>query len=174
MSAFLKSTFITNRDAVPKVLTDSYLAGGILSDAIGSVKTGASDTANSYYRLISVPSNARVCELKYQTEGLGSGCIIDVAAWYPTQIPVGGANFLAGSLAGTIISSSAFGSSGITAPAANALTEVVAGNIALQETPLWNILGLTSDPEIDFDLGFVTRVATASAGYVGLRCKYQY
>jgi hypothetical protein len=177
MSAFLKSTLITNRDAVPKVLTDAFLSGGIMEEVQGSVKTGASDTANSYYRLISIPSNARISELDWQSDALGSGCIVDVGVWYPTVVPQGGANFLAASLGGTIISSSIF-AAGLTAPAANALTVITNQSlnylIPLQETPLWNVLGLTADPEISFDIGFVTRVATAAAGYVGMKCRYQY
>lgn len=177
MSAFLKSTLITNRDATPKVLTDAFLSGGIMEEVMGSVKTGASDTANSYYRLISVPSNARLSELKWQSDALGSGCVVDVGVWYPTSIPTGGASFLASGSSGAIISSSIF-AAGLTAPAATALTEITNQSlnylIPLQETPLWNVLGFALDPEINFDLGFVTRVATAAAGYVGLKCRYQY
>lgn len=177
MSAFLKSTLLTNRDATPKVLTDSFLSGGIMEEVQGSVKTGASDTANSYYRLVTVPSNARLSSLLWQSEALGSGCIVDVGVFYPTSIPTGGGNFLAASLGGTLISSSIF-AAGLTAPAATAITDITnqSGNylIPLQETPLWNVLGLTADPEISFDIGFVTRVATAAAGYVGLKCRYQY
>lgn len=177
MSAFLKSTLITNRDATPKVLTDSFLSGGIMEEVQGSVKTGASDTANSYYRLVSVPSNSRLSQIYWQSEILGSGCVLDVGVWYPTAVPIGGANFLAPSVNGTIISSSIF-ATGLTAPAANALTEITnqSGNylIPLQETPLWNVLGFSADPELSFDIGFVTRVATAAAGYAGLRVRYQY
>lgn len=177
MSAFLKSTLLTNRDATPKVLTDAFLAGGILEEVQGSVKTGASDTANSYYRLIQVPSNSKMSQLYWQSEGLGSGCVVDVGVWFPTYLPVGGGAFLSSGSSGALISSSIF-AAGLTAPAANALTEITnqSGNylIPLQETVLWNVLGFTVDPEIDFDIGFVTRVATAAAGYVSLKCRYQY
>lgn len=177
MSTFLKSTLLTNRDATPKVFTDAYLSGGLLEETQGSVKTGASDTANSYYRLVQVPSNARLSTLQWQSDALGSGCIVDVGVFYPSYIPVGGGNFLASTLSGTIIGTSFF-ATGLTAPGTNALTEITnqSGNylIPLQETPLWNVLGLTADPEIDFDIGFVTRVATAAAGYVGLKARYQY
>lgn len=173
----MKSTLLTNRDATPKVLTDAYLSGGILEESQGSIKTNNGDNAGSQYRLISVESNARVSSLIWQSDSLGSGCILDVAVWYPTAVPQGGANFLAASLAGTLISSSIF-AAGLTAPSANALTEITNQSanylIPLQETPLWNVLGLTSDPEISFDIGFTLRAATAAAGYVGLKGRYQY
>lgn len=178
MSTFLKSTVITNRDATPKVLTDSYLDGGRAKDVIGSVQVGNADTAKSFYRLIQVPSNARICDLWWQSDAIGtsSAGAFDVAVFYPTQIPAGGGNFLAQSLAGTLISSSLFATN-LSANSANALTQILnqSGNnlIPLQETPLWNALGLASDPEIDFDLGFSVRVATGAVGYIGLKAKYQ-
>lgn len=179
MSAFLKSTLLTNRDATPKVLTDSFLGGGIVEEVQGSVKVGATDTANSYYRLISVPSNARISQLSWQSDAIGTsaGTQLDVAVWYPSQLPAGGGNFLAAGSAAAILSSSAFATA-LTANAATALTDITNQSlnytIPLQETPLWNVLGFATDPEISFDMGFVTRIATGATGYVGLKCRYQY
>lgn len=173
----LKSTLLTNRDATPKVLTDAYLSGGILEEVQGSVKTNNNDNAGSQYRLLQVPSNARLSSLIWQSDALGSGCIVDVAVWYPTSLPLGGGNFLASGSSAALISSSIF-ATGLTAPAANALTDITNQSlnylIPLQETPLWNVLGLAADPEVSFDIGFTVRVATASAGYVGLKARYQY
>ncbi len=174
----LKSTLITNRDATPKVLTDAYLAGGIMEEAQGSVKTGAADTAASVYRLVQVPSNARVSALFWQADALGSGCVLDVAVFYPTTVPLGGGAFLASGSAAAMISSSIFATGLAGSTSAVALTEITNQStnylIPLQETPLWNVLGMVTDPEVDFDIGFSLRVATASAGYVGLKCRYQY
>lgn len=174
----LKSTLITNRDATPKVLTDAYLAGGIMEEAQGSVKTGASDNAASVYRLVQVPSNARVSAIFWQADALGSGCQLDVAVWYPTTLPLGGGNFLASGSSAALISSSIFATALAGSGSAVALTEITNQSlnytIPLQETPLWNVLGLASDPEIDFDIGFSLRFATASAGYAGLKVRYQY
>lgn len=179
MSSFLKSTIISNRDATPKVFTDSFLDGGKMVETQGSVKVGTSDSANSYYRLVQVPSNARVSQLYWQADAIGTsaGMIVDLAVWYPTSIPTGGANFLASGSSGAILSSSIFAGN-LTANSAIALTEITNQSlnylIPLQETPLWNVLGFASDPELDFDLGFVTRVATGAAGYIGLRARYQF
>jgi hypothetical protein len=178
MSTFLKSTLITNRDAVPKVLTDGLLAGGEVTQTIGSVLTGSSDPAGTYYRLVSVPSNARLTQLWWQAQALSNSCILDVAVLYPEAIPQGGANFIPSACAGILISSSIF-AAGLTAGLSNALTDITnnSGNysIPLQETPLWNVLGIfTADPEIPFDLGFSVRVTNSASGYVGLKCAYQY
>lgn len=176
--ANLKSTIITNRDATPKVFTDGFLQGGASAETKGSVLTGASDAAASTYRLVSVPSDARVSSLTWQTSAtLGSGCMLDVAVWFPTSIQQGGGNFLTSGSASALISSSIFATA-LAAASAIALTDITnqSGNylVPLQETPLWNVLGLVADPGIYFDIGFSLRAATASAGYVGLKCVYQY
>jgi hypothetical protein len=179
MSSFLKSTLLTNRDATPKVLTDAFLGGGIMEEVQGSVKVGTSDSANSYYRLVQVPSNSKLSQIYWQSDAIGTsaGSIFDLGVWFPTSIQQGGGNFLSSGSAGVIIASSIF-AAGLTANTANALTEITNQSlnytIALQETPLWNVLGFASDPEIDFDMGFVTRVATGAAGYISLKVRYQY
>lgn len=175
----LKSSLLTNRDATPKVLTDSYLAGGIMEEVQGSVKTGASDSAASAYRLITVPSNAKISQLYWQADAIGSSgpTQLDVAVWYPTTLPQGGGAFLASGSAAAFISSSIFATA-LTANSATALTEITNQStnysIPLQETPLWNVLGMASDPEVSFDIGFSLRTAMQTAGYVSLKCRYQY
>lgn len=178
MAANLKSNLLTNRDATPKVLTDAGISGGAQNQSKGVVFTGASDSAASTYRLASVPSEAFVTSIDYYNNALGSGCVLDVAAWYPTTLQGGGAAFLAQSLATTLISSSTFASDII---GNTATTNWTAGIGTLGTTipngadfPLWQILGLASDPECSIDLGFTVRVAVASAGYVGLKVGYTF
>ncbi len=40
------------------------------------------------------------------------------------------------------------------------------------EQPLWQMLGLTQDPEMPLDIGIVVRTACAINGYVGLKATY--
>lgn len=174
-----KSTVIANRDATPKVLTDSYLSGGLYEEAQGSFKAAAADSAGSQYRLVSIPSNARVSSIFWQADAVGSGgpTQFDCTIWYPTTVPLGGGAFLASGSSAAIISSSIFATA-LTANSAVALTEITNQStnysIPLQETPLWNVLGLASDPEVDFDIGFTARAGLQTAGYVGLKVRYQY
>jgi hypothetical protein len=179
MSTFLKSTLISNRDATPKVLTDSYLSGGIMEEVMGSVKTGSSDPAGNFYRLVQVPSNARVSQIYWQTDTiLSNSCRLDLGVWYPTTVPVGGANFIPSACAGTFIGTSFFANGLNPSAAIIALTEITNNSsnylVPLQETPLWNVLGFLTDPEISFDMGFSVNVANSVAGYVGLKVRYQY
>lgn len=177
MSSFFKSTLLTNRDATPKVLTDGFLSGGTGTDTVGSVQVGTSDSAGSFYRLVQVPSNARIDSIRWQSGALSNSCALDIAVWYPTTIPTGGGNFVPSACAGAIIASSVFATN-LLAGSANQATDVTnqSGNylIPLQETPLWNVLGFATDPELFFDIGFSVRVATGASGYVGLKVAYQF
>jgi hypothetical protein len=175
----LKSTAITNRDATPKVLTDAYISGGQVDQAYGWVFTGSADNAGSQYRLCQVPSDVRLSALDMSNTALGSGCILDIAVWYPTYVPSGGGAFLAQSLASTLISSSAF-NTGIVGNTAQATytNQIVATNtfngVNYQEMPLWQMVGLASDPEIPLDIGISVRIATATAGYIGLKSTFSF
>lgn len=175
----LKSTALTNRDAVPKVLTDPFIAGGVVSQAYGYVFTGAADSAASNYKLVSVPSNCRLSSLSMINGALGSGCVLDVAVWYPTTVPQGGGAFLAASLGGTLIGSSNFttaivGNTTNTTPSELVVTTNTLQGPNYQEMPLWQMLNLASDPETAFDIGFSVRIAVASAGYIGLKATYVF
>lgn len=180
MSAFnIKSTVLANRDAAPKILSEGILSRGLVREGYGCQKVSSAgadlNTAGTQIRLITVPSTARISNLDYAGTSCGTSAL-DVAVWYPTYIPAGGGAFLSASVAGTLISSSAF-LSNITIPDTNqafvtahpALTVL---SLQTQEQPLWQLLGLSADPEIALDMGFSVRTACAINGYVGLRAKY--
>lgn len=175
----LKSNAITNRDATPKVLTDAGIAGGALCQSYGYVFTGSADSAASNYKLVSMASDVMLKSLEWVNGALGSGCVLDVAAWYPTAFQSGGGAFLAQSLTGTLISSSTF-TTQITGNTANTtwsqlmITTGVLGSPNYIEQPLWFMLGLAADPECTIDIGFSVRLAVATAGYVGLKAEYSY
>jgi len=174
MSTFnLKSTILTNRDATPKVLQDAYLSGGELKESTGFIQTaGATDGVGSTYRLCQVPSNARVTGLVMQAGALGSACSLDIGVWYPTFIPVGSG--LSASNASLVINTTLFGSA-LACSSATAVTELITpANIAqnVQEQPLWQMAGLTTDPGIDLDIVAYVHASVATQGYVGLKARY--
>jgi hypothetical protein len=175
----LKSNAITNRDATPKLLTDALISGASTNQAYGYVFTGASDSAASNYKLCQVPSEARLSSLDFVNWALGSGCVLDVAAWYPTTLQSGGGAFLAQSLAGTLISSSTFTTNivGNTANTTFSQLMITTGTQASPnywEQPLWALLGLAADPECPIDVGFSVRLAVASAGYIAMKASYNF
>lgn len=178
MSTFnIKSTVIAARDTTAiKQMIDPVFATGTVFEAIGVERTGAAIIdAASTIRLCPVPSSARVSSLDYAAQALGTSAI-DIAVWYPTNIPQGGLNAPAASLESTLISSSAFGANiaGVDTGIAwtDGLGTIAQNSIPKRSQPLWQALGLSSDPGIDLDMGFVVRTATSVQGYVGLRVRY--
>lgn len=170
----IKSTMITNRDASPPVLTDAYVANGEVCEAEGYVQTyGAADAAGSFYRLVSVPSNARVSSLEFQADALGTGAALDVGVYYPTYIPVGAglSAASAGAVINTQLFASALGCSAATA-ATNIINSSTNNTIAKQEKPLWDAAGLASDPGIDLDIVVRVQTAIVLQGYIGLKARY--
>lgn len=175
----LKSTMLTNRDATPKVLTDAFISGGTVNQQFGWVLTGAADSAASTYKMVSVPSSARLAALSMINQTVGSGVLLDVAVWYPTTVPTGGGAFLAASQGGALVSSSNFrtamaGDTVNTTPLELIVTTNTNSLPNYQEMPLWQMLGLASDPEVSLDIGISLRNAGTTAGYVGLRASYVY
>lgn len=170
----IKSTIISNRDATPKVLTDPFVAGGELRSCEGYVQTnGAADGAGSVYRMLQIPSNARVESVKIAADALGSGCTLDVGVFWPTYIPVGAG--LSASNQSLVINTTLFASV-LAASAANALTDITnqstQNTIVKQEQPLWQAAGLASDPGIDLDICVYVAGAVATQGYIGLKAAY--
>lgn len=175
MSTFtVKSTVISNRDASPQVMSDPLVVGGEVLEVTGYVTTyGASDGAGSLYKLLTVPSNARLSSLLLQAGALGSGAALDIGVFWPTYIPVGAG--LSASNAGAVINTQLF-CSALGCSAATALTDITNSStnnsIANQELPLWSMAGLTSDPGIDLDIVARVQTAIATQGVIGLKARY--
>jgi hypothetical protein len=170
----LKSQVITNRDATPMVLTDAFLKGGNAKEASASITTnGSADAADSIYRMVPVPSHARVSKVTLQSDALGSACALDVGVYWPTFIPVGAGLSAANQ---SVVIGTAFFASAVACSAALVLTEVTnestTNTIAKQQQPLWQALGLATDPGIDLDVCIHVQAAVAAAGDIGLKVSY--
>lgn len=167
----VKSTLITNRDASPKVLTDSYVSGGELRESEGYVAVASGDSIASVYRICKVPSNARVTALLLQNTAITSGAG-NIGVYWPTVIPTG--SFIPGTNAAAI-SASLFGAavsiaSATTVPV-NQINQAVV-TIANQELPLWQLAGLAADPGIDLDICIALTAAAAANGFMSLKAHY--
>ncbi len=174
----IKATPIAARDATPAALTNPETGKGFLKAVIGRERTSpegiSKGAAASQIRLISVPSNARLHSLEYALEALGTSAL-NVTAWYPTRIPQGAQNSPAASLNAVTVSSSLFVTSLSGVDTLSAWTNAfAAGSPTLVQMgqPLWQMLGLTSDPEVNMDLGFSVVTAVTTNGYVGLKATY--
>ncbi len=179
MSVFnIKSSVLAGRDATPKVLQEPTLARGLIREAFGvqCVSSAGTDLnqAGTQIRLVSVPSHARLSALEYLGTSTGTSAL-DIAVWYPTYLPQGGANFLTVA-GGTLISSSKFLTNFII-PDTNSVFTTAFPAVSVMgpgvlEQPLWQMLGLATDPEVPFDIGISVRTACAVNGYVGLKARF--
>lgn len=152
---------ITNRDATPSV-KNGYSVGTEKS-VVAKVACGTGDLGSTY-RFFSIPSNARVSELKIYSPDMGTTGVADIGIYETTEkgSAVVDADFFASALdmkAGAL--------SGL-----DITHESAAFSLANCEKPLWEALGLTEDPNKVYDVVLTTTEAFQAAGTVKLLCRY--
>lgn len=149
-----KSTQITNRDASPKVLSNSRIVRANVKHARGVVTAVNGDSANSKYIFCSVPSNAVPVSVRVSCPDIGTTTAADLGLYRTTQD--GGAAVDADFFA------SALSLSGGALTKSEALFESGVVTVANEEKPIWELLGLSSDPNVTYDVvGTLTGAADA-------------
>ncbi len=159
----LKSTAITNRDASPRALTSSYLSEGVVRESYGKVTTTSSVTTGSTYRMCQVPSSARVSEILLSTAAMGGSSAADLGVYQTTAN--GGAVVDADFFAAGATLVNALTNSQIS------MTQTV-NTITKQGQRLWEALGLSADPQIDYDITFTTTATITTGGLLGVKVRY--
>jgi len=159
----LKSGFITNRDSSPKVLSNSSLVGGKLMSAVGTVEMTTADLGSTY-RMFQVPSNCLIHELKIYSDDVGASGDIDVGIYKNTED------------GGAVVDADFFASAlDVNAAALNGVDIThESGIFGLEdaEKPLWQALGLSSDPGLIYDVVCTSTEAAGTGGTITLKCKY--
>lgn len=157
-----KSTFITNADAAPLVLTNDYIAKGQVVEAVGTVEALAADDALSVYRLVRVPSNARLSSILLASDAITGASSVNVGIYKTAKD------------GGAAVSSSIF-CSARDISSATAFTEVLlqatATDIDKVEKRLWDLLALSVDPMIDYDICVTVNDVTAT-GTISMKVRY--
>lgn len=160
----VKSQIITDLDAVPVVKTNQLEDGGKVRSAYANADFAASD-ATSVARVLRVPSSARVDFLKFASDDLGIGGTVDIGLHRTTED------------GGAVVDADFFASAVDTDTAAVGWTDVTyeSAVVAIENAgkALWEQLGLSSDPEVMYDVT-VTRNAAAGTGTVALKMQYIY
>ena len=156
-----KSTQITAADASPPTLTNSYISAGILRESVGTVETLAADDAGSLYRLVRVPSNARISSILLATDAITSASSAEVGVY---QTAENGA---------AVVDRDEFATVDISSASAftEVLNEAVATEIDAVEKRLWDKLGLTADPVRDYDICVYVNDVSA-AGTISMKVKW--
>lgn len=164
-----KSTAITNRDATPPVINDGRLERGVLKSGVGSVAVGAADSATSFYPLVSVPSTAMIRGV-FASNPSGMTLLAGNVGVFKNTKSSGGSTT---GVAANTGSDTIFASAASFASAQNHAAVDSLFTTDKREQPLWQAIGLTTDPGGTFDIGVVVTAAnTGAAGRIGLEVQY--
>jgi hypothetical protein len=161
-----KSTAITNRDATPRTINNPANSGGALRERIGYIAAAADDSATSLWRICQVPSNARISEILLSAADFTTAGAINVGLH--RTVADGGAVVDADLFASAVdLSGGPFAPLDVTREAGTTnWTLADAANM------LWQALGLTADPCIDYDI--TATISTTFNGGSGVLFKVRY
>jgi hypothetical protein len=152
-----KSASITNRDATPRVLNNGRVQGAPVIKMGELVTIVNGDSATSKFIFGSIPSNALVRSVKYSAPDIGTTTAFDLGLYRTTAD--GGAvvdvDYFASAVA---LNAGPYNKVEIGQEAGAA-----GGDITKAMQPVWQILGLTSDPNLMYDV-VATLTGAADAG----------
>lgn len=150
-----KATAISNADAKPNILNPPHLDGSYIRQKVGTVEVVSGDTAPSVYRVARLRSNDRVSSIGIANDALGASAACKIGL-YETAANGGAA-----------VSDALF-ATGLSLVSASATFTNQAWNnldVAKAEKRVWELLGLTADPNRDYDLAItVTNMGATGAG----------
>lgn len=151
--ANVNSTWIANAVAAPVVLTDSAESTGMLREASSVATVSATQTSGDTIRFVRVPSNARISEVLLSTGDATTAGAINIGVWNTGN-------------SGTVVDADLFASAlALTGgPFINSDQTFESGEYTYAESalPLWEVLGLTADPKLMYDI--VAEVSTTGNG----------
>ena len=161
----LKSQPITDRDAVPAVKGLSALQGGILKAVAATIEIATGNTNASTYHMFSLPSNAIVHSLKVYSDDMGANTVTNIGLHRNTVDgnAVVDADFFASALS---LKDGALNGVDILRESAVYAPEDI-------EKPLWEALGLASDPNVIYDVVATLTVTADTGGTLSLAAEYQ-
>lgn len=163
--ADLKSAFITNATATPVVLTGGVKAGAPLQEAVGVCTPAADQADDTIMRFCRVPSNARMSQILINAADATTGGKVDCGV-YETEDN-------GGAVVDRDLFANAFDLTG--GPFANTDITFESGEytIAESEKPLWEALGLTADPNKEYDI-CLTVETVFNGGPTSIRLAVRY
>ena len=170
----VKSTIITGLDTTPVVQPTAGEGGpaSLKNVSSGDVVGIAASSIGATYQFVRVPSNAKVKRVEFDSEAQAAGAI-DIGVYYATDGIGGKPTAL---LAAAAISQAFFASAVALTSASqptNVTNESGTYTPAKRNQPLWQAVGLASDPGGNFDIvGTVSTAITTGTGKMGLNVDY--
>lgn len=171
----VKATAITNMDASPVLIpTGGSGAGQYLKEVSGSAVALASSSADATYQLVRVPSAAKIKEIIFESAAQTAGKF-DIGWYYATD---GRRPGIATALLAAAAIDQDYHATAVDCASAVTPTDVTneSGTHTIDDRilPLWEALGLTTDPGGYFDLvaTVVTTAVTTGTGRLGASVRY--
>jgi hypothetical protein len=152
--ANVNSTWIGNAVASPKVFTNSNQSAGRMFSAKSVATVSATQASGDTIRMVRVPSNARIDAVLLTTGDATTAGAINIGVWQ--TVDNGGA------VADADLFASALALTG--GPFTRSDQTWESGEYTYAESclPLWQVLGLTADPNREYDI--VAQVSTTGDG----------
>jgi hypothetical protein len=165
----LKGSIVTNADGtVPQTLNQARSAGARLKEMVDTIELANGDSIGSTYRLARVHSSWRISELILFCDAITSGAgdigLYDTARNGGLVVD---ADFFASAQSIATATQVGFAVGREVAAAAT-----VMGEIANIRKAIWEVLGLTADPNKMYDIVLTLTAATTAAGTVSLITRY--
>ena len=155
-----KSNAVTNADASPRVPNSSYFEDGHARESVATVEVAAADDDGSVYRMCRVPSGARISHILVANDAITAGTAYDFGV-YRTAADGGAA-----------VDDDLFMSAVDMSSARDQLTDLTyesaSINIDKVEKRLWELLGLSADPFVEYDLAFTADTVGTAAGTISV------
>lgn len=158
----LKSQVITDQDASPVVKTSPLEVGGTIREAIGVVQTNSDDSANSTYRMVRLPSRARVTQVLISCDDSGTTGDTDIGLYLADEGAVEDADFFASALD---INDAALSHTDVTYESGVVGPED-------QSKRLWEQLGESEDPNVLYDVALTLTEAVTAETDIALKVRY--
>ncbi len=159
---YLKSTQITNRDATPAVLNNPVTDAGVLRAKVATIAPSASASISATYRMVDIPSNARVHRVIFQAAAMGTGKF-DIGVYRNTRD--GGAVVDADFFASAVDCSAAVAMTDVT-------NESAEYSMAEQTQQLWQAVGASEDPKSTYDITLTATSAVTNSATAMLKVEY--
>lgn len=149
----VKSTVLTNRDALPSVINKAFLDGARVRHKRGVVTVTNGDSVASTYRFGTIKSNDLVKQIVIDCGACGAGCQFNVGLYDTTGN--GGAVVSVSLFATALDVSAALRAVDITRQSGTI-------TVANMEKRVWELLGLAADPMKEYDV--CATILNAAAG----------
>lgn len=172
----LKAPSITTLDTIPPGQNTTGEGGpGFSRNAGDFVTISAAASATSTYKMARIPTNAKVKNVILETEAQGAGAV-NVSVYYSDSTVDGTPSANQGLIVPT--TGDQFFASDVSLASALGRTSVVneSGNypVSKRNQPLWQALGLTSDPGGMFDIVLVVHTTAITTGTGRTRLEVDY